>query len=527
MASEIAAPTTPVQPVSRQQARSRWHARLRLSWATAALLLLPALLLARFINAPFERDEAIYSVVAQGLLNGDVLYQGPWDHKPPLIFVWYAMSFVLFGESVVAPRILALVFFLGSTYTVLTIAKLLLPRRDAYIAALTMGSTAGLVMLRPAANAEIFTTLPALGALLAAVHGLRVGRSPGTGAWQWFLVAGLLSGFAVLTKQVVLFPTAAIGLTILASSDQRARDVMVFVGGGMIALGLVVLPFVVAGGWDDFFYANFTYNRLYFAADGPDPLTSTIRFAVIAAPFVFIALLGAKHLWSTDRRPEARLVLLWSVASVASVFSTGRAYEHYWVMTFPALALLAGYAASAGLLRQPTSRSLKRVGFVGALGVTGFLSLSLNLPPFLHSTAEDRHVAQYGSTGELDIQTEIVAGRVADLLEPGERFYEVGRETGIYFHADLLPPVRFMFDRQFYLDPATLDETMASLRSDPPRLILLTRPQDDPPYADGVVPIVSVRDRLVPPQIASLIEERYELLERAEFADVYRLTAPR
>src|SRR5512132_3256049 len=74
-----------------------------------ALLAIPILLYLPFAGIPFERDEGVYATVAQGLLRGEMPYRDLFDNKPPLVYAWYALSFLLFGERVVAPRILAAV----------------------------------------------------------------------------------------------------------------------------------------------------------------------------------------------------------------------------------------------------------------------------------------------------------------------------------------------------------------------------------------------------------------------------------
>src|SRR3989337_1933133 len=71
------------------------------------ICLLPVVLYLPFVRAPFERDEGVYATIAQGLLDGRVPYRDLFDNKPPLVYGWYAFSFLLFGESVVAPRIVA------------------------------------------------------------------------------------------------------------------------------------------------------------------------------------------------------------------------------------------------------------------------------------------------------------------------------------------------------------------------------------------------------------------------------------
>jgi len=503
---------------------ARGRARL-LSIATiAAIGLLPLVLLAPFVNAPFERDEAVYATVARGLLDGAVPYRDLFDHKPPFVHLWYALSFVAFGESVVAPRIMAALFYSGTALAVFAQARLLFDRPTALAAGLATGATAGLVMLRAVANVEVFTILPMTLALLAATLGF---RSDQPRAWRWFAAAGLLSAVAVLTKQVALLPTAAIGIVIVLNGERRIRNGGAFASAGVATLVVVVLPFVAVGAFDDWFYANVTYNLLYFRADGPGPVSSTLTFLVAAAPLVLLAAVGARSIARTTGGAPRWLLALWVAAIFATVLTTGRAYAHYWVLTVPALGLLAAPALVA-IGSVPRLTIPRRVAVWTALILATALAVAVNLPPYLAGSSADRHVVQYGTAGDRDVEAAAVADRVGELLEGREgAIYELGRETSIYFYATRQPPVRFMFDRQFYLDPATLEEAISGLRVNPPELILLTRAADDPPYSDGSVPIAVVSERLVPPPVVALLDEEYQFVERIEFADIYRLVPAR
>src|SRR6266581_5197736 len=69
--------------------------------------LIPILLYLPVIVSPFERDEGVYATIAQRLIHGDLPYRDLFDNKPPVVFGWYALSFLLFGENVAAPRIVA------------------------------------------------------------------------------------------------------------------------------------------------------------------------------------------------------------------------------------------------------------------------------------------------------------------------------------------------------------------------------------------------------------------------------------
>src|SRR5512138_2100097 len=100
-----------------------------------AIVLIPVLLNLPFFEEPFEGDEGAYGTIAQQMLHGALPYRDLFDHKPPLIYVWYAVSFLLFGENIIAPRIAAAAVWSATTLLVYFQAKLLLTKRQALIAA--------------------------------------------------------------------------------------------------------------------------------------------------------------------------------------------------------------------------------------------------------------------------------------------------------------------------------------------------------------------------------------------------------
>src|SRR5207247_9342237 len=69
------------------------------------LCLIPILLYLPVMVSPLERDEGVYATIAQRLLRGDVPYRDLFDNKPPIVYGWYAFSFLVFGEGVAATRI--------------------------------------------------------------------------------------------------------------------------------------------------------------------------------------------------------------------------------------------------------------------------------------------------------------------------------------------------------------------------------------------------------------------------------------
>ncbi len=79
--------------------------------AVVALLACGALVL--FLRLPalpqavIDWDESVYLLMARSMLQGHVPYTVVWDHKPPGLYVLFALAQLLFGQSVLAIRLLA------------------------------------------------------------------------------------------------------------------------------------------------------------------------------------------------------------------------------------------------------------------------------------------------------------------------------------------------------------------------------------------------------------------------------------
>ena len=92
---------------------------------------------------------------------------------------------------------------------------------------------------------------------------------------------------------------------------------------------------------------------------------------------------------------------------------------------------------------------------------------------------------------------------------PSETVWNYGRDSQIYFYADRSPAVRFFYDRPYWLDAATLTETIASLRQARPQYIVDTQPGDAWDYH--------------PPELMALLAQQYDYVGKVQYADLYRL----
>src|SRR6266545_2647108 len=220
--------------------------------AVIFLGLLPVILYLPVLSAPFERDESVYATIARGLLDGDVPYRDLFDNKPPLVFGWYAFSFVVFGENEFAPRIVAALLLSMTTLALFAEARLLYTRRVAYIAASAFALSTGLPFVALHANTEAYMLLPMVMSLLTFTMGMRSGRL------GWFLAAGALGALAVM---------AIVGRWRSSESVAvRAAPLVFLAAGTAAATALIATPFFAVGALGDLAYANVSYNRLYIEA---------------------------------------------------------------------------------------------------------------------------------------------------------------------------------------------------------------------------------------------------------------------
>jgi len=509
-------------PAAAKSGTARNHAfvfDLRRAGLVILLCALPVLLYLPFLQEPFERDEGIYATIAQGLPDGKLPYRDYFEFKPPVVFGWYALGFSIFGEGVVAPRIMAALCLSATTLLVFLAGRLLLARRQAYYAAAIFAVSTGLASLQFNANTEVFM-LPLLVASLAAYAKGQRDEKP-----AWIFVAGFSGGIAIMTKQVALWNLVALGGCALWFGWQRRLPVVellrpaVALGlGWAAATALVLTPIALTGTLGDFVRVSLVYGWNYTSNV---PLQSRLsglgRLALqllATAPLVAAAGIGAMHLRRRLGEPSALILVAWTAGSVIGVASSGRFFPHYVVQLLPAFALLAAPPAESAWQRLRAGwRPARRALAIWAVLLASCLYFTLSV--FLHVTPEGRHIAKFPEAqARVEIESRALADYVRAETRPDETILNWGRETQLYFYADRKPATRYLYDRPFWQDPATFDEAMADLRAHPPVLILDSLP---PPGLDEAYA------KYHPQAFLDFLAERYDDVGKVEFAEVYRL----
>ncbi|HKZ51073.1 MAG TPA: glycosyltransferase family 39 protein, partial [Dehalococcoidia bacterium] len=300
------------------------------------LSLLPVLLYLPFVNDPLDADAGVYSTVARGILDGQIPYRDLFDHKQPLLYTWYMLSFLLFGEEGAALRVLVLFHLAATTVMVYWCGCLLLGSRiRGYLAAAAFGLTPGMAYATDFGDARFLMLTPLVAGLLAYVVGYRTGR-----AW-WYVASGALSGLAVTTVAVAALNLLALAVFTLymgmAGRTRYLRNIGALGLGAGVVFVLAVLPFALTSTLGEFVYANVTFNLQY--PTSPAFSAGTVLgllwlFLIVAGPLVFLSGLGA-WLFLRESPLEGRLLIGWVGASLAAFFLTGKMAEHYLIGLFP------------------------------------------------------------------------------------------------------------------------------------------------------------------------------------------------
>ncbi len=481
-----------------------------------AICLLPILIYLPFAGSPFERDEGTYATIAQGVLHGQVPYRDLFDNKPPLVYGWYALSFLLFGEHTAAPRIVASLLLSVTTLALFAQARLLFPRGVAYLAATLFAVSTGVPFLALHANTEAYLLLPLVTSVASFTVGMNSRRLP------WFVLAGVLGALAIATKQVAVWNLVALAVVAIVwrwrtADDTRERlgPFLALVAGAIGAMGVIAIPFLATGALDDLVYANVSYNWLYigFLTWGERILNlgSGMAFVFLAvAPLLVAACFGLITVLRRGKRAADYLIVGWAVASAIGVASGGRFFPHYFLHLVPAMALLAAIVIYERFARPGMQLRSRPAIMFGLLLVA--VALTTNAVLYVAPRGAEKQLAEnVYYQKEWEQSSQALGLYIKERTDPEDTIFNFGREPQIYFYADRRPAVQYFYDWAYQYDERTLVQTVDTLRLKRPAYIL-----------DSTLPPLFPAGQR-PEALRKLLDDDYEYVGRLYFADLYRL----
>ena len=424
------------------------------------------------LAVPFERDEGEYAVMAQTILRGELPYVAAYNMKLPGVYYSYAAIFTLFGRTDFDVHLALLVMTTLSAVGIAWLGYRLISPWGAAVAAVSFAAlSASERVYGFTANAEHFVVFWFVAALVLgawATTGPAPGapcvRAPRAGFLALF-GCGVCLGLSLLMKQHALFLILfavlwAAGRVVNDWRSPSLRNRRV-VEGLLIAVGillpylLVVGYFAARGGLDRFWFWTVVYARHYvseqtFAKGAKYLWNTTTHLGVSAWPVFVLALCGAIE--SLFPRRPALVRFGWVVFLICSLLTVvpGLLFrEHYFLMTLPALGLLAGKGAEA--IAVPLSRRCFRASRPGTsrpVVVTGVGLLAIAyvilvetpvwmLPPI--------GLSRYAFGQNPFPEAISIAREIERRTTRDDSIIVIGSEPQIYFYANRKPATGYLY----------------------------------------------------------------------------------
>ena len=347
-------------------ARVKRNLHVILPIALYLLLRLPSL-----IEPQWYQDEAGYASTAWLTHLGYGLYVNAWNNKPPLLFGIYGLSQLLFGASEAGIHVLSILSGLAAIVAAVWGMSRIFSVRAALCGGLAIAVIIG---------------SPMLDGNLALPESLLIG--PVTVAMVWFLVSstgagegaqrpralallaiGVLFACGFLIQQTALADVASVMLWCLVRRNWRT---LLMVGGAFaVTVAVVVVPFVVASGAHNVWFALVTSYVDYV----DDALNGRLPAYLFRIGLVLLMLAAA---WFSRRVVDDRLELvrIWATALLFTAIAAGYSYEHFLLpVMIPVVMLVTGLVSRyhdriAQRIRQP--RTLLAAALLAAVASTGW-----------------------------------------------------------------------------------------------------------------------------------------------------------
>jgi 4-amino-4-deoxy-L-arabinose transferase-like glycosyltransferase len=408
--------------------------RFRLA-ALGIILLTIAIRLPSLVHPQPIDSEAMYSVVANEIVDGGRPYVDAVERKPPLLFWTYAAVFKVAGKfNWKALHIVALVWTLCAMAGLYVIGSELFDHNTGLIAALFYCVFQHWWTWKNLSfDGEMLMNLPIIWAWAIAF------RRSWSRLRPELFPAGALLGAAFLLKQPAAIAAVPLGIYLLLPSYRTSRSLTrmnsiihatMLTAGFLAALGLVTIVLWKQGILHEAFYWTIVDHDVphVFWRKG---MVNTLEFLAACLPLVIGAVMAGRNkgeIWAG--RTAERIALFGLLAASAIGAAAGaRFYRHYYIQLIPPLALLAAphYARLWSRTMQPPHWLLRPAVTYGWLALT----------VFAFSIAHWTGLAPQRAPSE--------AGRyLSTHSAPEDRIFVWGQTAKIYLHAHRRPACRYI-----------------------------------------------------------------------------------
>jgi hypothetical protein len=356
----------PFKGLNRLQTSVRERAWL---WGTLGLVLVRSLPNVRYL---IGRDQAIFCVSGQALLDGKVPYRDFWDTKSPGIFYVYAPIVKIFGHAMWSIGVVDIVWLLAISSCLFYFGRRYFGSAGAALGVIVFAFRHCRQGYVHAAEPECFLVLCVLGAWLLLQGTHRCG-------WARHFAAGLLLGAAFWLKynSIVFFPVVLVlpfvdfhrvdegecRLDLVIPLRQWFGRMLIVAAGYLLAVAGVLAWIGISGAWPAMREVQFVvvprYVALAFHRSEGFPLWALRQTQVRMG--VWWEIMPAVSLSIALRRRELSRIAPLSFLGLAAYLATAmqaRFTSYHFEVVYPFFAMFWAYV---GISAYDGARSLERI----------------------------------------------------------------------------------------------------------------------------------------------------------------------
>lgn len=432
-------------------------------------------------------DESIYTLVARDLARGQMPFSGIFDHKPILIYVFYAIPQLVLGEIVSATRVVSVLVGVVGAVTFGYFVRTVITQDIRIVAAgAAMYGLLSSLNRGMAAHPELFMNIFMMLVWIVMQRQQNSANAP----LRFLILIGALWAFSFQTNYLTGFLLVAFALDYLyvTLNTYARRDALIhYVTHGVIIFAAfaavcaaLVLPILVWGDIGTYFTLQAKFLSGY-AKEG-DMLRSLLDLPkVVRAYFILIvpmiaclAFLAYSWLSRGGRNSFAdnpiivRMAIYFLVTMVAAVASN-RIHEKYYLLILPSTLAVLCYA----LTFIPTKHAIR--GFFCAwLALFAAAQLEQERVMFKQGLVGFVRWAQ----GQPVDAPDKIARDLRAALAPGETIYVYDYQHILYYQTGVVPPTAFAFSlhhlEENYTIPLELapQPTMTGILEKTPRFVV-------------------------------------------------------
>lgn len=498
----------------------------------------------------FGRDQGIYAVVGDTILDGGMPYRDAWDFKPPGIFLTYALAQGLFGKSMLAIRMLEVLGLIGTAFGLQRLGQVFFDRPKAGLVA------AALAALVHAELEFWHTAQPETFGGYLTVAALVVVTLEPTQHRRWLvpLGTGALFGLCALFKPPLGGGILVCGAYALTREQLRAasfprllRCAGLLVLGFAAPIALVLIWIAARGAWPACYWTFHDFVPGYTKLNWSDANAAAMlyyaleevffKFSALAA-FGVIAAISMAPLHARER--EGIFLMLGIIAiHLTGITMQAKFFPYHYAATLVLVCFLAGLGLyklfRRCLVAGPGSLLALSAFVVVAIWMRdaardlpqGFwersslrLSLLLRQGQFRGRSDLDRElsvVADYNLDADRQVALEIRSHSGSE-----DPIFIWGFEPSIYFLAERPLASRWLYNvpqRSQWQRSFARGELLRDLSTNRPKLIVVQR-RDVFPSVTGSS--IDSKDELVHfPELKSLLDTQYRKAKEIEDFEIY------